>query len=75
MRVKSLYRYPVKGLSPEPLDCAELTRDGYFPGDRLFALENGPSGFRPEGAGASAQDQVFNADAQRRAFASFNLFR
>jgi uncharacterized protein YcbX len=47
MRVKSLYRYPVKGLSPEPLECATLIKDGYFPGDRLFALENGPSGFDP----------------------------
>jgi hypothetical protein len=48
MRVKSLYRYPVKGLSPEPLGRAFLTKNGYFPGDRLFALENGPSGFDPE---------------------------
>lgn len=47
MRVASLYRYPVKGLSPEPLDAADLATDDYFPGDRLFALENGPSGFDP----------------------------
>lgn len=47
MRLASLYRYPVKGLSPEPLDAADLKADGYFPGDRLFALENGPSGFNP----------------------------
>lgn len=47
MRVASLYRYPVKGLSPQKLDAAELPTDGYFPGDRLFALENGPSGFDP----------------------------
>lgn len=47
MRVASLYRYPVKGLSPQRLDAAELPTDGYFPGDRLFALENGPSGFDP----------------------------
>ncbi|MGA8171891.1 MAG: MOSC domain-containing protein [Methylocystis sp.] len=47
MRVKSLYRYPVKGLSPEPIDRAVLVKDGYFPCDRLFALENGPSGFDP----------------------------
>jgi uncharacterized protein YcbX len=45
MRLASLYRYPVKGLSPESLDAVELVADGYFPGDRLFALENGPSGF------------------------------
>jgi uncharacterized protein YcbX len=45
MRVASLYRYPVKGLSPERLNRAELSAGGYFPGDRLFAIENGPSGF------------------------------
>lgn len=45
MRLAHLYRYPVKGLSPEPLDRAELPTDGYFPCDRLYALENGPSGF------------------------------
>jgi uncharacterized protein len=45
MRISSLYRYPVKGLSPERLSTAKLPTDGYFPGDRLFAIENGPSGF------------------------------
>lgn len=43
--VTALYRYPVKGLSPEPLAEVELTAGAYFPGDRLFAVENGPSGF------------------------------
>ena len=47
LRIASLYRYPVKGLSPERLDRADLTAGGYFPGDRLFAIENGPSGFDP----------------------------
>jgi uncharacterized protein len=45
MRLAHLYRYPVKGLSPEPLAAADLPTEGYFPCDRLFALENGPSGF------------------------------
>lgn len=45
--LQSIYRYPVKGLSPEKLDRAELTAGAYFPGDRLFAIENGPSGFDP----------------------------
>ncbi len=40
-----LYRYPVKGLSPESLETADLETSGYFPGDRLYAIENGPSGF------------------------------
>jgi uncharacterized protein YcbX len=47
MRIASLYRYPVKGLSPEPISRAVLEQHGYFPGDRLFAIENGPSGFDP----------------------------
>ncbi len=47
LTVTALHRYPVKGLSPEPLTTAALTAGGYFPGDRLFAVENGPSGFDP----------------------------
>ena len=47
LRVASLYRYPVKGLSPERLARADLKTGGYFPADRLFAIENGPSGFDP----------------------------
>ena len=43
--VAQLYRYPIKGLSPEPLEAAELETSGYFPGDRLYAIENGPSRF------------------------------
>lgn len=45
LRVAALHRYPVKGLSPEPVARAALEAGGYFPGDRLFAIENGPSGF------------------------------
>lgn len=45
MRIETLYRYPVKGLSPERIPEAALPTGGYFPGDRLFAIENGPSGF------------------------------
>lgn len=48
MRIASIYRYPVKGLSPERLPSAELAAGRFFPGDRLFAIENGPSGFDPE---------------------------
>jgi uncharacterized protein YcbX len=46
-RLESIYRYPVKGLSPEKLTHAHLAAGAYFPGDRLFAIENGPSGFDP----------------------------
>ncbi len=47
-RIAALYRHPVKGLTPEPLDCARLEAGRGFPGDRLFAVEIGPSGFDPE---------------------------
>lgn len=43
--VAALWRHPVKGFTPEPLDDADLPTDGWFPGDRMFAVENGPSGF------------------------------
>src|SRR5579883_2546965 len=46
-RIEGIYRYPVKGLSPEPLDQARLQAGETVPGDRLFAIENGPSGFDP----------------------------
>ncbi|WP_262298865.1 MOSC domain-containing protein [Microvirga sesbaniae] len=48
IRIASLQRYPVKGLSPETLSSVTLTKGDYFPGDRLFAIENGPAGFDPE---------------------------
>ncbi|QLP97103.1 MAG: MOSC domain-containing protein [Rhodoblastus sp.] len=47
MKIAALARHPVKGLSAEPLDEAVLTTGDHFPGDRLFAIENGPSGFDP----------------------------
>jgi hypothetical protein len=48
--IASLHRYAVKGLSPELLQEAKLTAGQHFPGDRLFAIENGPSGFDPAAA-------------------------
>lgn len=50
MQIDALFRHPVKGLSPEPLEAAFLVADGHFPDDRLMALENGPSGFNPAAA-------------------------
>jgi uncharacterized protein YcbX len=45
--VKSLYRYPVKGLSPQALPRTALTAGQTVPADRLYAIENGPIGFDP----------------------------
>jgi uncharacterized protein len=46
-RIQAVYRYPVKGLSPEPGQQAWLTVGDTLPGDRLYAIENGPSRFDP----------------------------
>src|SRR5262245_27800026 len=45
--VHSLFRYPVKGLSPAPLTRTQLSKGQTVPSDRLYAIENGPSGFDP----------------------------
>ncbi|MDB5452099.1 MAG: hypothetical protein JWO33_677, partial [Caulobacteraceae bacterium] len=46
-RITAIYRYPVKGFTPEPLAAVDLAPDRHFPFDRLYAVENGPSGFDP----------------------------
>jgi uncharacterized protein len=45
--ITGLYRYPVKGLSPEPLEKVALDPGEMLPADRRYAIENGPSGFDP----------------------------
>lgn len=45
--IASIFRHPVKGLTPEPLSEVELTAGKYFPQDRQYAVEVGPSGFDP----------------------------
>ena len=45
--IASLYRYPVKGLTPEPLPRVVLDVGQTLPADRRYAIENGPSGFDP----------------------------
>jgi len=46
-RIAALYRYPVKGLSAEPLESIRLRPGAGIPGDRAYAIENGPSAFDP----------------------------
>jgi uncharacterized protein YcbX len=46
-RIDAIYRYPVKGLSPQPLSRVVLAAGQTLPADRLYAVENGPSGFDP----------------------------
>lgn len=45
--VESIFRHPVKGLTPEPLGSVHLDAGAYFPHDRAYAVEVGPSGFDP----------------------------
>ena len=43
--IAALFRHPIKGFTPEKVKLAQLVAGGAFPGDRLFAVEDGPSGF------------------------------
>jgi uncharacterized protein YcbX len=43
----AIRRHPVKGFTPEPLETVALAPGQGFPFDRVWAVENGPSGFDP----------------------------
>lgn len=45
--IAALYRHPLKGFTPETVDRVDLNAGQYFPGDRMYAVEIGPSGFDP----------------------------
>ena len=45
--LRDIYRYPVKGLSPQRLMRTPLAAGQTIPADRLYAIENGPTGFDP----------------------------
>ena len=45
IKVKSLHRYPVRGLSAENLEKVSCDAGQPFPFDRAYAIENGPSRF------------------------------
>lgn len=47
MRIETIYRYPVKGLTAEALEEATLTPGETLPHDRRFALAQGDSPFDP----------------------------
>jgi uncharacterized protein YcbX len=46
-KINAIYRYPVKGLSPQRLEWTQLSPGATLPADRLYAIENGPIGFDP----------------------------
>ena len=45
--VTAIFRHPIKGFTPEALSHADLAPGVGFPHDRLYAVENGPSGYDP----------------------------
>ena len=47
MRIEYLYRFPVKGLSAEAIEAAEVQEGQAIPWDRAFALAQGDAGFDP----------------------------
>jgi hypothetical protein len=47
LEVTAIHVYPVKGLSPQPLDSVELSPGDPLPHDRRYAIENGTSPFDP----------------------------
>ncbi len=48
IHVTSIYRYPVKGLSPEPLEQAALTPGKCLPHDRRFAIARASARLDPQ---------------------------
>lgn len=49
--IAALFRHPIKGFSPEKVKLARLEAGKAFPGDRLYAVEDGPCGFDPAAPG------------------------
>jgi uncharacterized protein YcbX len=47
MRIEYLYRFPVKGLTAEAMEVAEVEEGGAIPWDRAFALAQGDAPFDP----------------------------
>jgi hypothetical protein len=45
--VAAIFRHPVKGFTPESLTHVDLAPGQGVPHDRLWAVENGPSGYDP----------------------------
>ena len=54
--LRAIYRYPVKGLSPQSLKHSRLAVGKTIPADRLYAIENGPCGF--DHAGYPLRDRL-----------------
>ncbi|HEY5107438.1 MAG TPA: MOSC domain-containing protein [Caulobacteraceae bacterium] len=49
--IAALFNHPIKGFTPQKLTTARLAPGEGFPGDRLYAVEDGPCGFDPAAPG------------------------
>ena len=65
--IAALYRYPVKGLSPEPLDRRPLEPGETLPVRPRLCDRERAVRLRPGRAAASSQDRLPDADAERAA--------
>jgi len=45
-KITALYRHPVKGFTPEAITEACLSEGAFFPFDRVYTFEVGPSGYQ-----------------------------
>jgi uncharacterized protein len=74
MRIEYLYRYPVKGLTAEALEQAEVEAGGTIPWDRAFALAHGDSGFDPANPAWLPKWNFFCQMKHARAALLFSVF-
>ena len=49
IRIADIHRYPVKGLSPEKLGSAVLSKGGYFPATVFMLWKTDPRASTPGG--------------------------
>ena len=75
IHVQAIHRYPVNGLSFEALDKVGVVAGETLPFDRHWAIENGPSSFRPRGTGSFAQNRLPDIDEKRTAGGIAHRFR
>jgi hypothetical protein len=71
--IATLFHYPIKGFTPQRVNSASLRPGEAFPGDRLLAVEDGPSGFDPA-APAFVPKMRFAVLAKSAAVASVRTF-
>lgn len=74
MRIEYLYRFPVKGLTAEAMEMAEVEKGGAIPWDRAFALAQGDAGFDPANPKWLPKDNFLCLKPNARASQLFSFF-